>query len=489
MSNRQLLIYNSLSRKKERFIPIHKDHVGMYVCGPTVYSNVHLGNCRTFLSFDLIYRFLLHLGYSVRYVRNITDAGHLENDADHGEDKISKKARLEQLEPMEIVQKYTLDFHKVLEQFNALPPSIEPTATGHILEQINMIGDIIEKGFAYEKNESVYFDVEKYNKENNYGILSGRNIEELLSGTRELDNQAEKKSPLDFALWKKASPEHIMRWKSPWGIGFPGWHLECSVMSSKYLGESFDIHGGGMDLQFPHHECEIAQCQAANGIEPVKYWIHGNMLTFNGQRMSKSTGNSILPGELFTGNHALLDQAYSPNTIRFFMLQAHYRSTLDISNEAIKAAEKGLKRLMKSWNILSNVPVADKTTFDLDKWESSCYEAMCDDFNSPILIAHLFDASKYIVQLIEGKSTITKNDHVKFTTIYSNFIFNVLGLQEDEKKETQNDAEFIELLLNIRQEARESKNFSLSDKVRDGLSTLGVLIKDSKEGTTWEYEN
>ena len=485
-----LVIYNSLTRVKEPFSPLHKGKVGMYVCGPTVYSNVHLGNCRTFLSFDLIYRYLLHLGFKVRYVRNITDVGHLENDADTGEDKIAKKARLEQIEPMEVVQRYTVDFHEVLRKFNMLPPNIEPMASGHIIEQIEMTQKIIDLGLAYESNGSVYFNVVKYNQNANYGALSGRKIEDLISGTRDLDNQDEKKNSLDFALWKKASPEHIMRWASPWGIGFPGWHLECSVMSSKYLGETFDIHGGGMDLQFPHHECEIAQCNAANGTEPVKYWMHGNMLTFNGQRMSKSTGNSILPGELFSGEHKLLDQKYSSNAVRFFMLQAHYRSTLDISNDALKAADKGLSRLLHGIDLLNKVQPGQESSINVTEWREACYAAMNDDFNSPVLISHLFDGVKFINNTLSGKAKVSKMDLDILTKTFDELVFDVLGLQKEElHKETDKTAEIIELLISLRNDARRSNDFAFSDKVRDGLADMGIAIKDSKEGTTWSYES
>lgn len=482
-------LYNSLKRKKELFKPINSPFVGMYVCGPTVYNFVHLGNCRTFISFDLIYRFLTHLGYKVRYVRNITDAGHLENDSDDGQDKISKKAQLEQLEPMEIVQRYTLNFHKILDRFNTIPPSIEPTATGHIVEQINMIQKIIKNGFAYEINGSVYFDVEKYNINGNYGKLSGRNIQELHSGTRELENQGDKKNSLDFALWKKASENHIMRWNSPWGEGFPGWHLECSVMSNKYLGESFDIHGGGMDLQFPHHECEIAQCNASNQIDPVKYWLHANMLTFNGKRMSKSTGNSILPNELFSGKHKLLEKAYSPNTVRFFMLQAHYRSTLDISNDALKAAEKGLERLLNGLKLIKQINTSPSSSFDTSAWVKNCYNAMCDDFNSPILIAHLFDCIKFINNVHSNKATINNNDLKTIEKTLTLFIYDVLGLKTEEKN-TNNilQNKTIQLLLKIRNQARENKNFSISDNIRDELLKMGVSIYDNKDNTEFKIQ-
>src|SRR5690554_3783318 len=403
---KKLVIYNTLSRTKEPFQPLHPPMVGMYVCGPTVYSDIHLGNCRTFISFDMIYRYLLHLGYKVRYVRNITDAGHLEGDMEEGEDKFSKRAKLEQLEPMEIVQKYTLGFHEVLSLFNTLPPSIEPTATGHILEQIEMIKKIIEEGYAYEVNGSVYFDVEKYSKEHDYGALTNRKLEDLLEGTRELDGQAEKRGRLDFALWIKAKPETLMKWPSPWGWGFPGWHIECSAMSSKYLGKTFDIHGGGMDLQATHHTNEIAQSQACNHAAPAKYWVHTNMLTVNGARMSKSAGNGFLPRELFTGDHPLLERGYSPMTVRFFMAQSHYRSTLDFSNEALQAAEKGYRKLMESLSTLEKIEPSDRSTFDVADLETRLYSAMNDDFNSPVLIAHLSDAVRMINSVNDKKETI-----------------------------------------------------------------------------------
>lgn len=477
-------LYNTLTRKKESFIPINSPHVGMYVCGPTVYSNVHLGNCRTFISFDMIYRYLSHLGYKVRYVRNITDAGHLENDADSGEDKIGKKARLEQLEPMEIVQRYTLDFRNVMAQFNALPPSIEPTATGHIVEQIEMIQSILDEGLAYEVNGSVYFDVNKYNETGEYGKLSGRNIEELISGTRDLDGQSEKRNPLDFALWKKASPEHIMRWSSPWSIGFPGWHLECSVMSSKYLGEQFDIHGGGMDLKFPHHECEIAQCNAANKQEPVKYWMHTNMLTLNGKRMSKSTGNTLLPEELFTGNNDILDKGFSPTVVRFFMMQAHYASPLDFSNDALVAAEKGFNRLMDGIATLNSISPSKESSFDVDNWVKSCYTAMNDDFNTPILIANLFEGIKAINSAKNGKESFTAKDIELIGKTLSEFTFDVLGLiSESDSGSSDKLKGVVEMLIEMRNEARATKNWALSDKIRDELAELGIQLNDGKDGT------
>ncbi|MEO9257437.1 MAG: cysteine--tRNA ligase [Crocinitomicaceae bacterium] len=481
----ELKIYNSLSAKKEVFIPLHKDFVGMYVCGPTVYSYVHLGNCRTFISFDLVYRYLLHLGYKVRYVRNITDAGHLENDAEVGEDKIGKKARLEQLEPMEIVQKYTLNFHDTLRQFNNLPPNIEPTATGHIVEQIVMIEHIIENGWAYVVNGSVYFDVEKYNKSYPYGELSGRKIEDLISGTRDLEGQEEKRNPLDFALWKLASDAHIMKWPSPWGVGFPGWHLECSAMSSKYLGNQFDIHGGGMDLKFPHHECEIAQGNASSGISPVRFWMHGNMLTLNGKKMSKSTGNNLLPEELFSGNNELLEKGFSPSVVRFFMMQAHYRSTLDFTYDALLAAEKGFNRLVEGYETALTLSTSNESSFDVNQLISSFYTAMSDDFNSPILVANLFEAVKYIQQIKNEKATITKADLKKLQTEMQAFIIDVLGLNIDRKESSGAIDKVMELVLDLRQEARENKDWNTSDKIRDYLNDAGIIVNDGKESVTW----
>jgi cysteinyl-tRNA synthetase len=482
-----ITLSNSLSGKKEEFKPINAPFVGMYVCGPTVYSDVHLGNCRTFISFDLIYRYLSHLGYKVRYVRNITDAGHLENDADEGEDKIAKKARLQQLEPMEIVQQYTVGFHNVMQLFNALPPSIEPTATGHIIEQIEMIKEIIDKGLAYEVNGSVYFDVPKYNKSGDYGILSGRNIDELISGTRALDGQSEKRSPLDFALWKKASPEHIMRWPSPWSIGFPGWHLECSVMSTKYLGEEFDIHGGGMDLKFPHHECEIAQNHAAHGKHAVKYWLHGNMLTLNGKRMSKSTGNTILPGELFSGNNSILSKGFHPSVVRFFMMQAHYTSVLDFSNDALLAAEKGFFRLMDAMSKLDQIiPTGETAQFNVAEWRQKCYAAMNDDFNSPILIAHLFEAVKYINAVADGKASMRKADLEIIRQTMHAFVFDVLGLTQVTESQSSDKLDAaMQVLIELRMRARNDKNWALSDKIRDNLAAAGIVLKDGKDGTSY----
>ena len=482
----QIKIYNSLTNSKEDFIPLMQGYVGMYVCGPTVYSNVHLGNVRTFMSFDMIFRYFKHLGYKVRYVRNITDAGHLEDDADIGEDRIAKKARLEQLEPMEVVQQYTVDFHDVLNEFNFLPPSIEPTATGHIVEQIEIIKTILDKGLAYEVNGSVYFDVLKYNESENYGILSGRNIEDAIHNTRTLDGQSEKKNPQDFALWKKAQPEHIMRWPSPWGIGFPGWHLECTAMSTKYLGDQFDIHGGGMDLKFPHHECEIAQAQATKEITPVRYWMHGNMLTLNGKKMAKSTGNNILPGELISGNNDILSKAFPATVARFFMLQAHYRSVLDFSNDALEAAERGYIRLMNAVADLYKLEPSTTSSIDIRTWKQQCYDAMNDDFNTPILIAHLFEGVKYINQLKEGKATLNLTDLTDFKDTVDAFIFDVLGL---ENVSSQNNSDklngVVEMLINMRNDARANKDWSLSDKIRDELQELGIMLKDGKDGTTF----
>lgn len=491
--NNSLHVYNTLHRKKEIFEPINAPHVGMYVCGPTVYSEVHLGNSRTFISFDIIYRYLSHLGYKVRYVRNITDAGHLENDADEGEDKISKKARLEQLEPMEIVQKYTLDFHHVLQMFNNLPPSIEPTATGHIIEQISMVEDILQKKLAYESNGSVYFDVNAFNKEfnNDYGKLSGRNIEDLISNTRDLEGQSEKRNPADFALWKKASPEHIMRWKSPWGEGFPGWHMECSVMSSKYLGKQFDIHGGGMDLKFPHHECEIAQNKASHGEkDPVKYWLHANMLTLNGQKMSKSTGNTLLPHELFSGNNDKLTKAFSPMVVRFFILQAHYRSTLDLSDSALQAAEKGYQKLMAAANTLQKIKTSETSSFKVDELIAKFFAAMNDDFNTPILIAHLFDGVKLINSINDGKESINAEDLETLQKHFQTFIFDVLGLKNEEQN-TGND-ELLDgvmaTLIELRLQAKNNKDWASADLIRNELSKLNIVLKDTKEGTDWDVE-
>ncbi|HKL89560.1 MAG TPA: cysteine--tRNA ligase [Allomuricauda sp.] len=482
-----LRIHNSLTGKKDVFEPINEGHVGMYVCGPTVYSNVHLGNCRTFMSFDMIFRYFKHLGYKVRYVRNITDAGHLENDADEGEDKIAKKAKLEQIEPMEVVQRYTVDFHNTLQLFNLLPPSIEPTATGHIIEQIEIIKEILEKGLAYEANGSVYFDVVKFNEDHDYGKLSGRKLEDMITNTRELTAQDEKRNPQDFALWKKAEPQHIMRWPSPWGDGFPGWHLECTAMSTKYLGETFDIHGGGMDLKFPHHECEIAQAEASTGKSPVNYWMHANMLTLNGRKMSKSTDNNIYPAEIFSGNNNILSKPYSPSVVRFFMMQAHYTSILDLSDEALQASEKGYNRLMDALESIDNLKTGNKSDFDVTAWKQKCYDAMNDDFNTPILIAQLFEAVKHINLIKEDKKSITADDKELLADTLNAFVYDVLGIENQSM--TKDDSNTLngvmELLIDIRNEARAKKDFATSDKIRDQLVDLGIQIKDGKDGTTF----
>lgn len=483
-----LILYNTLTRKKEEFKPINPPFVGLYVCGPTVYSDVHLGNCRTFISFDLIYRYLLHLGYKVRYVRNITDAGHLEGDHDEGDDKFAKKAKLEKLEPMEIVQKYSLGFHEIMSIFNTLPPSIEPTATGHICEQIEMIKEIINKDLAYEIKGNVYFDVEKYNKLFNYGQLTNRKLEELLDGTRALVGQDEKRGRLDFALWIKAKPETIMRWPSPWGQGFPGWHIECSAMSKKYLGEKFDIHGGGMDLQATHHTNEIAQSQACFNKNPANYWMHTNMLTVNGVRMSKSAGNGFLPKELFTGNHPLLEKGYAPMAVKFFMLQTHYRSPLDFSNEALQASEKGFLRLMEGYSTLNYLKADTLSNENIIELQLKCYAAMNDDFNTSVLIAHLFDALKIINSANDKKTKLTQDDIDLLKTIYQDFVFDVLGLKNEKTDSKTSEAlsKVMELIIDIRAKVKADKNFELSDKIRDQLIDAGIQIKDTKEGTAWK---
>ena len=486
-----LKIYNSLSGEKEVFKPVHDGNVGMYVCGPTVYSNVHLGNVRTFMSFDVIFRYLLHLGYKTRYVRNITDVGHIVDDVDDGEDKIAKKARLEQLEPMEIVQRYTVDFHTILDKFNFLSPSIEPTATGHIIEQIEIVKQIIDNGYGYVANGSVYFDVIKFNETHNYGQLSGRNIEDMLANTRDTDGQSDKRNSQDFALWKKAEVEHIMRWPSPWGIGFPGWHLECTAMSTKYLGEKFDLHGGGMDLKFPHHECEIAQSEACTGDSPVNYWMHANMLTLNGKKMSKSTGNNILPSEIFTGESAFLSKGFEPNVARFFMLQAHYRSVLDFSNDAILAAEKGFYRLMDGMELLANLEPSTTSTLPILSWKQSCYDAMNDDFNTPILIAQLYEGIKFVNLINDKRETSTKEDLEILKTTLNTFLYDVLGIKNE--KVSENNLEklegVIEMLIAMRNEARANKNWKLSDEIRDNLLHLGIQLKDGKELTGFSMLN
>jgi cysteinyl-tRNA synthetase len=487
----QLSIYNSISGEKEIFKPLTEGYVGMYVCGPTVYSNVHLGNVRTFMSFDVIFRYLKHLGYKVRYVRNITDAGHLENDADEGEDRIAKKARLEQIEPMEVVQRYTVDFHNILNKFNFLPPSIEPTATGHIIEQIEIVKDILDKGYAYEANGSVYFDVLKFNKDHKYGKLSGRNIEDLIHNTRVLDGQTDKKNPQDFALWKKAEPQHIMRWPSPWSDGFPGWHLECTAMSTKYLGDQFDIHGGGMDLKFPHHECEIAQAEASKGKQPVNYWMHANMLIMNGKKMAKSTGNFILPMEIFSGDNPHITKAYSAGVARFFMLQAHYRSILDFTNNGLLASEKGFNRLMDAINALNSLTAASTSSMNVSEWKQKCYDAMNDDFNTPILIANLFEAVKFINQVKDGQASITANDLVVLKDTLHTFVFNIMGLvnSQDANADSNKLDSTVELLIKLRAEARANKDFATSDKIRDELAAMGIMLKDGKEGTTFSVSS
>lgn len=486
-----LWIYNTLSRRKEVFKPLHAPNVGMYVCGPTVYGDPHLGHARPAITFDILFRYLKHLGYKVRYVRNITDVGHLEHDADEGDDKIEKKARLEQLEPMEIAQYYTNRYHAAMEALNVLPPSIEPHATGHIIEQEQLVQQILDNGFAYESNGSVYFDVKKYNEKHHYGILSGRNLDDVKDASRALDGVGEKRNQADFALWKKASPEHIMRWPSPWSDGFPGWHCECTAMGRKYLGAHFDIHGGGMDLVFPHHECEIAQAVASQGDQMVHYWMHNNMITINGQKMGKSLGNFITLEELFTGNHKLLTQAYSPMTIRFFVLQAHYRSTLDFSNEALQAAEKGLDRLMKAVEALDKIKPSEQSTVDPAELETRCREALDDDLNSPMAISALFDWVRIINQLVEGQQRITAADLEKLREIVRRYVFDILGLR-DEKAASAGGKDLVtplvNMLLDLRQTAKTEKNWALSDKIRDELTAIGIRVKDRKDGCDWEIE-
>jgi len=488
MSN--LKIYNTLSGKKEEFKPILKDHVGMYVCGPTVYSDVHIGNVRTFLSFDIVYRYLKYLGYSVRYVRNITDVGHLLNDEDSGEDKIGKQAKLMNLEPMEVVQHYTNGFHDVMKAFNITPPSIEPSATGHLIEQIEMVQEIIKNGFAYEAGGSVYFDVEKYHDKFHYGILSGRKIEDLIPNTRELDGQSEKRNPLDFAIWKKADESHIMRWNSPWGEGFPGWHLECTVMSTKYLGDTFDIHGGGMDLKFPHHECEIAQSKGGGKSEPANYWMHTNMLTMNGAKMSKSVGNVVSIEQLGSGDHPLLEKGFSELVIRFFMMQSHYSSTLDLSSSAIAAAEKGFEKLMNAMQTIQNLSTSDSSTVDVSALVEKFATAMNDDFNTPILIAHLFDGVKMINSIHGEKETISGSDLELLLTTMNSYVWDVLGLKPVENSGAKDELteELMSLFIRLRKEAKDNKNYSLADEIRNKLTSLSITLKDSKDGTTWEKE-
>ena len=487
---KDLKIYNSLSGKKEYFVPINKKNVGMYVCGPTVYNNAHLGNCRTFISFDLINRYISHLGYKVRYVRNLTDVGHLENDSDSGEDKISKKARIEKLEPMEIVQKYTLDFHQIMEKFNTLSPNIEPTATGHIIEQIDSIKLILESGYAYEKNGSIYFDVLKFNKKGTYGKLSGRKIDDMLNNSRILDGSSDKKNPQDFALWKKAEDNHIMFWNSPWGKGFPGWHLECTSMSKKYLGEYFDIHGGGMDLKFPHHDCEIAQSEAITNKNPAKYWMHTNMLTLNGKKMSKSIDNFILPNEIFSGNNKIFNKEFSPNVVKFFMYQAHYRSVLDISNNALLASEKGLNKILDGFNLISNLKCNDKSSdFDVKKWVSNCYSRMNDDFNTPMLIAEIFECNRYINNVYLGSKNLNKKDKEKIKHTLEFFLNDILGLNTKKEKnflDNKISSELIGLLIKLRNQSRVNKDFELSDQIRNDLLKIGVQLNDDKNESSYK---
>lgn len=482
-----LHIYNTLSRQKELFEPLNSPFVGLYVCGPTVYGDAHLGHARPAITFDILFRWLTNSGYRVRYVRNITDVGHLEHDADEGEDKIAKKARLEQLEPMEVVQHYTIRYHNAMNALNVLPPSIEPRASGHIMEQIEYVKKIIDNGFAYESEGSVYFDVEKYNQKHNYGVLSGRNIEDILENTRNLDGQTEKRRSVDFALWKKASPEHIMRWKSEWSDGFPGWHLECSAMGQKYLGERFDIHGGGMDLIFPHHECEIAQSVASLGHQTVRYWMHNNMITINGQKMGKSLGNFISLDEFFTGSHPLLSEAFSPMTIRFFILQAHYRSTVDFSNEALIASQKGLQRLTEAYERLHKITTSGATTVEVKPWNSLCKEAMDDDLNTPVVISHLFDAAKAINTVYDGKGTLSASDLNELKATFQTYMSDILGLktEQGDTKYLDSYKKAIDLILSLRLEAKQNKNWALSDKIRDELASYGFSIKDTKDGFEW----
>jgi len=490
--NHPLTIYNTIKRKKEQFVPLHEPNVGIYVCGPTVYGDPHLGHARPAITFDLLFRYLKHLGYKVRYVRNITDVGHLENDADEGEDKIAKKAKLDQLEPMEVVQYYLNRYHKAMDALNVLPPSIEPHASGHIIEQIEFVKKILEAGYAYESQGSIYFDVEKYNKDHHYGKLSGRNIEELLNTTRVLDGQQEKRNSADFALWKKASPEHIMHWPSPWSEGFPGWHLECSAMGTKYLGEEFDIHGGGMDLLFPHHECEIAQSVAALGKETVKHWMHNNMITINGQKMGKSLGNFITLEQFFTGEHALLSQPFSAMTIRFFILQAHYRSTVDFSSEALVASEKGMQRLMEAYENLNKLVPSATSTVEVKGIREKCYEAMNDDLNSPIVISHLFDATRSINTVLSGAATISAEDLEELKAVFNLFLFDILGMTLAEQASTANTEVYgkaIDLLLQMRIDAKANKDWATADKIRNELTALGFEIKDTKEGFEWKLNS
>ncbi len=483
-----LMIYNTLSRKKEEFKPLHEGRVGMYVCGPTVYGDPHLGHARPAITFDILFRYLQHLGYKVRYVRNITDVGHLEHDADEGEDKIAKKARLEQLEPMEVVQYYTLRYHKAMDALNVLPPSIEPHASGHIIEQIELVKQILDNGYAYESRGSIYFDVAKYNKDHHYGKLSGRNLDDVLNTTRELDGQDEKHAPADFALWKKAQPEHIMRWASPWSDGFPGWHCECTAMGRKYLGDHFDIHGGGMDLIFPHHECEIAQSVASQGDDMVTYWMHNNMITINGTKMGKSLGNFITLNEFFTGSHKLLEQPYSGMTIRFFILMAHYRGTVDFSNNALQDAEKAMNRLMEAYKAIERIKAAESSSVNVQDFKTKCYAAMNDDLNTPILISHLFDAAKVINQAVDGKAALTEADITELKMLFDTFLFDIMGMKMESGNNSGREEAYskvVDMLLEQRSIAKANKDWATSDKIRNELTALGFEIKDTKDGATW----
>lgn len=491
MAQQPLVIYNTLSREKEVFKPLHAPHVGLYVCGPTVYGDPHLGHARPAITFDLLFRYLQHIGYKVRYVRNITDVGHLENDADQGEDKIGKKARLEELEPMEVVQFYTNSYHKAMDKLNVLRPSIEPSASAHVMEQIEMTQEILDKGFAYESNGSVYFDVEKYNKSHDYGILSKRDIDEMLENTRQLYGQDEKRKSVDFALWKKAAPEHIMRWKSPWSDGFPGWHIECSAMSTRYLGDQFDIHGGGLDLLFPHHECEIAQNTVTKGEHAVKYWMHNNMITVNGTKMGKSMGNFINLDEFFEGNHPLLDKPYSPMTIRFFILQSHYRSMVDFSTDAMHAAEVAMKRLLDAANHIVNITASDNSTVEVKSLKQKCYDAMNDDLNTPILLSHLFEGARIINSAIAGIEKLSQEDIDELSNLFETFLHNLLGIEDESALKDSSFEAFekaVDMLLEMRQEAKKQKDWATSDKIRNQLTEAGFVIKDTADGFEWSLK-
>ena len=499
MEYQPLFIYNTLSRTKELFKPLNAPFVGMYVCGPTVYGDAHLGHARPAITFDIVFRYLKHLGYKVRYVRNITDVGHLEHDADEGEDKIAKKARLEQLEPMEGAQYYTNRYHQAMDALNVLPPSIEPHATGHIIEQIQLVREILANGYAYESNGSIYFDIEKYNKDHRYGRLSGRNLDDIINNSRDLAGVDEKHNQADFALWKKAQPEHIMRWPSPWSDGFPGWHCECTAMGRKYLGNHFDIHGGGMDLVFPHHECEIAQSVASQGDDMVHYWVHNNMITINGQKMGKSLNNFITLPQFFSGEHEKLEKPYSPMTIRFFILQAHYRSTVDFSNEALQAAEKGLERLLDAYNTLNNLTTDGDAALPkvemafVDSLREKCYEAMNDDFATPNVISNLFDATRTINSVADKKATIAADVKEALIKVFDTFAFELLGLKPsaaagnaDNAAREQAYGKVVDMLLEQRLKAKANKDWATSDMIRDNLSALGFEVKDTKDGFTWK---